>query len=320
MNNVENRLKEIGKYDELRRKYRGNILGIQMRRIAGTNSLSEHALGLAIDIAPNKNPQILGRNRIMTFFIRKATGFDIDRSKTVDDVKNAHYKFLSLYANVDNQILENKYVQIQRYRNNTEAIQLSDLQNVDSQLQLLQERYNLALNDDTEYVKIAEIKNEIYSLVTKINNLSAALDYYINAVIFSDASKNALANLKSRIQSIDQHFNQLKTGNENKVNFIHLYYSDVGNVVLKEIDNFISEAMSIKRDYQNLEIFGRELIDAIKRIGFNNVLLRDGFSDVEREIIDAFLNSESRLSNSRIRWGGTYNRQIDAMHFELIIE
>jgi len=39
-------------------------------------------------------------------------------------------------------------------------------------------------------------------------------------------------------------------------------------------------------------------------------LLSDGFCDVEIEIINAFLDADSR-----IQWGGTFTNKIDAMHF-----
>jgi hypothetical protein len=52
------------------------------------------------------------------------------------------------------------------------------------------------------------------------------------------------------------------------------------------------------------------LKNGIEAIGFGNILLQDGFCDMELDLINAFLEADSR-----IQWGGTFNKKIDGMHF-----
>ena len=45
-------------------------------------------------------------------------------------------------------------------------------------------------------------------------------------------------------------------------------------------------------------------------IGFENILLQDGFCDLEIDLINAFLDADDR-----IQWGGAFNKKVDGMHF-----
>lgn len=60
----------------------------------------------------------------------------------------------------------------------------------------------------------------------------------------------------------------------------------------------------------SLYTFATRLKSGIKTIGFGNVLLQDGFCDMELDLINAFLEADPR-----IQWGGTFNKKIDGMHF-----
>jgi len=313
LTNVEENLKQKGVYDELKEKYKNDntMCSTTMRTIndpKGGGIISEHGFGLAIDIGVNKNPQIIGsKSPLVQFFVKKATGFDLGINKTsYMEVKNAHNKLKSLYANITNDDLAKKYAEIQKYQSNAEAIKIENLKSIDNHLQSLQTLYNTALNNNT---KTDNIKNEISLIIDKMNNLAAILDYYINTIVFKDDSKKAINDFKSRIQSLNKQLTQLESGGDNNTELNQLYNADIEGVAV-EITKFQAEIQQMDKSYKDFKVFGDALKTKIMSIGYGNVLLKDGFCDIDLEIIEAFLKSDSR-----IQWGGTFSTKIDAMHF-----
>ena len=59
---------------------------------------------------------------------------------------------------------------------------------------------------------------------------------------------------------------------------------------------------------ESLEKFGEKLIKDIRGVGFRSDIIKYGFCDIEKDLVDAF------LSQSGIEFGGLYKRKIDPMH------
>jgi hypothetical protein len=64
--------------------------------------------------------------------------------------------------------------------------------------------------------------------------------------------------------------------------------------------------------FSNLYEFAEKLEKEIEKTktDFGNILLFDGFCNIEMELIEAFLNVDPR-----IQWGSTFTDKIDTMHF-----
>jgi len=312
---VEETLKQRGIYDRLKEKYKNDntMWSTTMRTIndpQGGGKISEHGFGLAIDIGVNENPQIVGNQKpLVRFFIKKTTGFDLGVRKTSYlEVKNAHNKFISLYKNITNEELANKYAEIQKYQSDTNSVTINNLSAIDSDLRKIQEIYNKALQDSIGYTKLDSLKKEISLITNELDKLFSVIDLYKNTVIFEQPSVNSLNDLKQRVLLLKNHLIQLDFKN-NTANFNPLYNTDI-NVVNEEISKFQAEVQQIDKSYKDLKVFGYALKSAITGIGYGNVLLKDGFCSIELEIIEAFLGSDPR-----IQWGGTFSTKIDAMHF-----
>ena len=88
--------------------------------------------------------------------------------------------------------------------------------------------------------------------------------------------------------------------------FTTLIAVDYSNIQTK-VKVFYAEQNKVCK---GLNILASELKSKVSSIGFGNVLLQDGFCDLELDLINAFLNADSR-----IQWGGKFNSKIDGMHF-----
>ena len=88
--------------------------------------------------------------------------------------------------------------------------------------------------------------------------------------------------------------------------FTTLIAADYSNIQTK-VKAFYTEQ---KKLCPTLELYSTRLKSGINSIGFGNVLLQNGFCDLELDLINAFLNADSR-----IQWGGKFNSKIDGMHF-----
>jgi hypothetical protein len=310
---VEEKLKQKGVYEALKEKYSKDKSGmgtLYMREINdpnGKGKISEHGFGMAIDLGIPQNPQILQSNILVQFFIKRATGFDLGVKKSVSEIKNAHNKFVKRFSNIDNTILAQKYSAIQKYHTNELSIRLDSLQMLDKKLNTLQNAYNEAVNDS---ISPSNINQEIISLINNLESFASILEMYKNTIIFNDNSINTIENTIERIKTVSGHARQLMSENNiAEANFGKIYSSDI-DLVINEINDFSQEIYQINKNYQNLNQFGSDLVKKISLIGFGNVLLKDGFCDVELELIEAFLESDSR-----IQWGGIFTKKIDAMHF-----
>jgi hypothetical protein len=331
---VEETLKTEGVYNELKSKYRYSCQTLCMREIndpKGKDKLSEHAFGLAIDILPKKNPQIHENSALVRYFIKKSTGFDIGEKKTVEQIKNAHIKFLEIYKNTNISKIVEKYKEIYSYNKDTGIIKIENLQDYNNKLTTLQQLIKnpllkISKNDSINKENLFKpIKIELENNIAKINMLNKILENYANTIIFNETSKTELEYLKETCVQIKNQITSIihKIDNKDTIDIRDLNFNDFIlfdnnriKTLLKEINDFQIEIENIKKSnskkyiYTNLYEFADELEREIKNIGFNNILFSDGFCDIEMELIEAFLNVDPR-----IQWGGTFTEKIDAMHF-----
>jgi hypothetical protein len=335
LQNVEETLKKQGVYYTLKEKYKNSSQTLSMREIndpKGKGKISEHGFGLAVDILPKKNPQIHENSALIRYFIEKSTGFDVGEKKTTEQIKNAHDKFMSLYANTNINQITTKYKAINDYNNDTSTLKITELQSFNNQLNNLQQSLNNVLNtqDSNDSINkktlLSLIEKGLSSNLTRVNKLIAILDNYENTLIFSDVSKiqlNYLVGLLNQIKEQHSLFLQKITDLQDTAKSMYVAFDSFIQVDISKISAFQSEintfqtdidnikkANSKKYSYKNLYEYAKALENEINNIGFGNVLFKDGFCDIEFDIINAFLDADSR-----IQWGGNFTDKIDGMHF-----
>jgi hypothetical protein len=318
---VKNTLKSKGVYSSLSHKYQTQYIGsFAMRTVNDPNgggSVSEHGFGLAIDIYPKKNPQILSTNTskrpyntYVRFLLKQSIGFDIGESKTVSKVKEAHNKFFEIFNNTTISSLTDKYKTIYTYNNIANNIKIDSLQKINQKLSNIRIAYNNLTNQSTEN-DINAVKDSIESYSVKIKELATHVTKYKNTVIFDSIANNQIDGLKNKLDLIHSELLTAK--------------NSLNDTVLSELESFSSIAESNYKTLQteitaftteqkklcaSLYTFAIRLKSGVESIGFENMLLQDGFCDLELDIINAFLDADDR-----IQWGGKYNFKIDGMHF-----
>jgi len=268
---------------------------------------------------------------LVRYLIKKSTGFDIGEKKTIEQIKNAHTKFLELYKNSDISKIVIKYKEICKYNKDASTIKIENLQDYNNQLESLHQLIGKTLIELREHDGINKgnlfesIKIELDNNLNKVNRLNKILENYENIVVFKEKSKIELEYIKERCVQIENQLisiiNKIKdihdTSETKTLTFDDFILFDLNRIktLLKEINDFQMEINNIKLNskkytYVDLCGFANKLEEEIKNIGFNNVLLSDGFCDIEIEIINAFLDADSRM-----QWGGIFTDKIDAMHF-----
>ena len=285
---VQQSLIDVGIYDEVVAKYKNSIGTMCMRSMNdpnGANKISEHGLGMAIDFLPQKNPQILASNKYVAFYIKQMTGFDIGSKKTVDQIKNAHNEFIAKFINVPIDTLINDFDIIDKYESDINNISLYDLNQM------------IKFVKDSVFLS-SDNPNDTQNKVTIIKKVLNIIPHYLRCMVNKE---NAILQGKQLLADLNQ-----------------ILYTDSLNDNLN-YDKYVEFESSIKAFAENIQVnfqneslskFGLNLKKGISNIGFGNNLLSDGFCDMEREIIDAFINS-----NNNIQWGGIFSKKIDPMHF-----
>ncbi|GEM_PF-1095520 len=311
---VKSKLTSKGVYDELSTKYKRKMGTLVMRTIndpKGGGKISEHGLGMAIDFYPKKNPQIHKNNASVRLLIKQSTGFDIGKKgKSVNDIKNAHNTFMSIFGNTNIDSLSAKYERIDKYYNNESNINLDSLHKINRNINNISITYRSIKNSGTT--------TRIDSLVTEINKYSkiiSELKMFIpiceNTLIFDSATKSKLDDLDKSINKISDWLTKVS---DNISDTTSIVINDKPEIIISEY-NVINDKIKtfnkeMKKNYKSYTIFSKTLNKRVKNIGFNNILLQDGFCDLELELINAFLEADSR-----IQWGGIFNSKVDAMHF-----
>ena len=320
LENVKTTLKNKGVYSALTNKYSSQYVEtFAMRTIndpKGGGSVSEHGFAMAIDILPKKNPQILSvntddkpYNTYVRFFIKVATGFDVGTSKTVTSIKSAHEKLLNIFSNTTIKALTDEYQAIYTYNNNTENINVNSLEQINNDLNVLKDAC-LALNDESTSTEVNNVQESLNNYALKIKSLSANIVRYKNTIIFDDIANGQIDDLKIKLGEINSELSNIeKTLNDampGTVSFSLIEPSDYDKLKEK-ITAFNTEQQKL---CASLYTFATRLKSGVGSIGFENILLQDGFCDLEIDLINAFLDADDR-----IQWGGAFNKKVDGMHF-----
>lgn len=198
---------------------------------------------------------------MVRYFIKKSTGFDIGEKKTVEQIKNAHIKFLELYKNTDISKIIGKYKEIYNYNKETGCIKIDNLQDYNNRLSKLQQLIKNTLveinrNDsiDKKEELIILIKTEIDSNIIKVNRFKN-LENYENTIVFNETSKIELEYIKETCIQINNQLTLLerKINNLNDTSgyltFDDFVLFDINKIknLLKEINDFHNEIEEIKK-------------------------------------------------------------------------
>ncbi|MDX9799014.1 MAG: hypothetical protein RBT05_09175 [Bacteroidales bacterium] len=318
---VKSTLKTKGVYDALKTKYASKYVGtFAMRTVNdpnGDDKVSEHGFAMAVDIYPKGNPQITRSNTkkrpyntYVRAFIKLSTGLDIGTPKTKTGVKDAQNKFLTTFNTTYITALANEYKAIYDYNSNADNIKIDSLSVINQILNNLKTTYN-ALSSQSDESSINTVKTNAENFAVKIKALSEHIIMHKNTLVFDnitntqiDELTNKLSIIYSELSSVIDSLNNKTFGNITDITVLSA--SDYKDMEAK-VASFFTEQ---KKLCPALDIFADRLKSGIEAIGFNNILLQDGFCDLEIDLIDAFLGADER-----IQWGGIFNEKIDGMHF-----
>jgi len=304
---VKDKLQAKGVYDNLSLKYQNEMGTLSMRTMNDPNGggkVSEHGFGMAIDFYISKNPQILRGNSYVRFFIKKSTGLDIGQTKTVNQIKDAHNKFISIYENITIDDLVEKYQAIKIYNGQPNNIKMNSLMSINDTLSEI--NYLCKTDYDKKFLSEKILKYE-----GKIKNLAELIPAYKKSILFSASSDDQIDGLKNYLEQVNLWLttvnNYIKNNNLSFVDDYPIIRLNDYRAIQTEIEIFYDDMENL---CSNLSEFAEELSKGISAIGYGNVLLEDGFCDIELDLVQSFLEADER-----IQWGGTFSSKIDAMHF-----
>jgi len=277
---------------------------VSMREVnddKGNDIISEHGFGMAIDLNTKANPQIKSSNKALKYLIWKSTGFDLSKPKTVNDIKHAHYTFLSVFKDVNIDDLLFKYIQINSHYSE-DFIELELLQD---KLDKLQQDYlnivEVEFNSETTR-KIEEFKLNTELINNFITQNVDILPYYKNSIVFEDKLIDYIDILLVDLIRVKNNVlimkNNLNIYSVNGIipprNLQDLTISSEENLaeLTNQTNEFLNEMKAFDSDFNDLKSFSRSLeidINSIRR-DFGSNILKDGFCDVELSLINAFLS------------------------------
>ncbi len=319
-----------------------------MREINGSAGMSPHAFGLAVDFLPKKNPQITKSRGQSRHLILKSTDFDIAKSKKdiydYFDIKSKHELFQSLFYNKNTSItiLLEKYQLIDAYNKNEISIkyELGFKKNINENLQGIKVSIEglieaQGLQGNVNNLQYDETIQLIDQLIETLEHTINVADAYYQTVVFKQTGE--LSDLKIELNKILERLNLIKINLKCEALFDNCtfntleYKNQIESILMlqgdysklwDEIQSFYIVTLHSSRSkrfynkkYSLLEDFGKALDVDMRNIGFNNVLLEDGFCDVDIKIIDEFFKLAKEYGIEQYaQWGGLFGSKIDAMH------
>lgn len=310
---VKAELSAKGVYGMLTSKYRNQMGTLVMRTMNdpnGSGKVSEHGFGMAIDFYVKKNPQILKSNTYVRFFIKESTGFDLGEPKTVSEIKAANDKFMSVFKDISIDELVNKFKIIENYNNDTAKIKINSLSGINNKLTYIFSSYDNVKEQGID-TAVNKLLNLIDAYSKKIDDLTKFIPNYKNTIVFNDEANVQIDELNTTLNHVYEWLSSVKIRlGDTSVSEIN----DIPEIIIEDYNDIQTEITAfdteMKKLCNSLSVFANKLKSGVNSIGFGNVLLQDGFCDLELDLINAFLESDDR-----IQWGGTFNSKIDAMHF-----
>ena len=290
---VEDKLRERNIYDEMKSKYRNGMTFFVPRPVNNMGNskneypkLSNHSYGCAVDFIPKKNPQIERKSKYVCFYVKQLTGMDITREgKTVEKLKDSHNSFKEHFANVDTTLLKQMFKDLSDYEKDDENIKPYDIEGVNFLLKSL-------YSSDNQVISV-EMRSEVEC---KLSKMIQMIPKYSTVMFINETAREQGVLLTEKLKTIKEN--------------LHI----APNLILEEDYSAFSQSIiSFKvnqRTFVNesLEKFGEKLIKDIRGVGFRSDIIKYGFCDIEKDLVDAF------LSQSGIEFGGLYKRKIDPMH------
>jgi hypothetical protein len=296
-------------YTDVVNSYKGHVQGFWVRTIADSDSLSQHSLGMAIDIDPATNPHVKGED-IYTV-ITYVTGLEIYKKQpSAKELQDASLKFKSDFNATYITDLERKKTSLGKFvdlsaKLSPQATLIKDLNSA------------ISIYDLTAAGKA--VTKERMDLITKISGFKTTLDSMsteFNA-IKTDVDANAQSNFQSRLDNAkNQQQNLSKIGNgigDRKVEYDSVIEDQKAFTVLYSSYSGISITLNANLAKMT-EIV--TLINKPNKKGPTNKSLllayaQSGFFDLSLTLVNAL------TAASEIRWGGNYEKNKDFMHFEL---
>jgi len=282
---------------------------------------------------------------LVFFLLKKVTSVNFDPGAIIpskDDTKNAHTRFLETFKNTSINDLKTAYDDIQTYKNTENGFALGELgqdiikTEIDEIKTNVQEiKGQIEANRQTSVIQTLSenVMNQIFLINHKIDKLDDILTSAFNTVIFTTDAKVAInymdntyfEQVRATLEALHNQMQNLQnelaqpTFNYSPANldsFLDTGFSvDLVNAqaISDEYSTFITEVSQINAAYSNLSMFGTALRNQVNGIGFENVLLEDGFCDLEENLLEAILTEAIQSQNAE--WGGQYNSKKDWMHF-----
>lgn len=301
---VETKLKAsdpVG-YEEIKKKYGGKAEGFWVRTIAGTGAISQHSLGMAIDINPATNPHVKGEEiyKVITY----VTGLEIyEKTPSPKELQDASIKFKSDFNATYITSLEKKKTSLDTFiklsaKLSPQATLIKDI-TASSSIYGLTESGKPQTKERTDLItKITGFKTTLDSLTTEFNGVKADID------------TKAQENFQSRLDNAkSQQQNLVKIGNgsaDRKVAYDAVIANQKAFTVLYNSYSTISVSLTADQ---------AKMVEILKAIKNNKAPLLSygttGFFDISLTLVNAL------IAEKEIRWGGNYEKNKDFMHFEL---
>ncbi|MEQ8415317.1 MAG: hypothetical protein RIB71_12655 [Imperialibacter sp.] len=345
-------------FAQIKDKYSDRSLGgFAMRYInngsSKSESISPHGMGLAVDIDWKRNPQVIASERpAVLFFIKRVTEMNFFKDAPMPSwqlTKAAHHLFLTNLSKATMSALLESLSKIQEHneKEQSSVYQMGDISDdiINSGIKTVKKNIQninklIANNGDRNDLKLVfeSIDNELFILDHKLSELESLAKELFNVLIFTPEGKSGIVYLTERYipfikaKLIDLREIMALAETERQKNnpdyslipfddFTSLDFSintnEVGPLV-EEYKSFITEAKGVRSNYSNLENFAKSLQSQTNSIGYDNILLEDGFCDLDDYLLIAMLSDalKARLTE----WGGQYNGKKDWMHFGVMAE
>lgn len=307
---------------ELSNKYKGKIGGWSIRNQVNSSNISLHSYGTVIDIYPKKNLFLnIDRysnykgDREVVHLIKHASGLNIldkvDRS--ISKIVEANNVFKNKMYGTSFDDIKSAYSKIYEYNNEASNYVLSDLLTVNPVNDLVVLKTYVAIG---EFSYIPIFYKKIKALNDLLNNALNEIRP-LEMVIFEDVARSEMDNLGNLVESIRTALITIENDPPSEqigalFDSIDLNQYNMPNIsnLLKALNGFFSDIEEI--GYINLQDYFLEM-EKWQSNRFKNELISDGFCELEKYTINAFLGQED------MQWGGIWNSstRVDYMHFEI---
>lgn len=326
-----NKIKVHKEFAEILMKIEEDLKGIDVGEITiwqpfqirpvynNSKAMSQHALGLAIDINTMYNPMITEKMKNIRFLIKHVTGVDFKEIKkySIEQIIDASNLFKETFRNNGYERIKISLQAISDYDINNENIKITELRNdiIFNSLSDVINKYVLVFEKikkgESQANEINELGQKVNLLIEKLNSIKEDMVLHKNVVVYKKNSLNSIAYFTEYIGKVIDKLEKIKLDAdqnlalENDLDISNLKFnftefkdfmderSEFYGIISEDINSFI----------KNLDL---ELIKL--KTDFSNDIFAYGFCNLKPDLIKAFQKYD------KIRWGGEF---WDFMHFDI---